>query len=54
MDLFIFILGIVAGWLTKIPFLLKWYRELQATKDYRNMKLEERYNKIREEEDGLI
>lgn len=33
------LIGFIIGWLTKIPFLIKWYRELQETKDYKLMML---------------
>ena len=29
-------IGILIGWITKVPLLIKWYRELQETKDYKN------------------
>lgn len=38
----IFIGGILVGWLTKLPFALKWYKEL---KQYKTKKIE-LYNKI--------
>lgn len=33
------IIGIVIGWITKFPLLLKWYRELKRTKEYKRMKM---------------
>ena len=41
MEYFYIILGIIIGWVSKIPFLLKWYRELQQTNDYREMKIQQ-------------
>lgn len=29
-------IGVAIGWITKIPFLIKWYRELKETNDYKN------------------
>lgn len=29
-------IGILIGWITKVPFLIKWYRELKETSDYKN------------------
>lgn len=34
--------GIFLGWITKVPLLIKWYRELQETKDYKDMMLYKR------------
>lgn len=28
--------GVIIGWVMKIPFLWKWYKELKETKDYHN------------------
>lgn len=36
------ITGIVIGWLFKIPFLIKWYRELKKTRGYEEMKRQEK------------
>jgi len=44
------IVGVVAGWITKIPFLMKWYRELRDTKDYQQMRLLKRYEELHPEE----
>lgn len=30
------IIGVIIGWITKLPFLIKWYKELKETKDYKN------------------
>lgn len=35
-DYLYIISGVLIGWATKIPFLLKWYNELKETKDYKN------------------
>jgi len=47
------IVGVVIGWVLKIPFLIKWYRELRRTRSYERMKdlihvkeLEERYAEL--------
>ena len=32
------LVGVVIGWVTKIPFLIKWYRELRNTRDYQEYK----------------
>lgn len=34
------IIGILIGWITKVPFLIKWYRELKETSDYKNRRTE--------------
>lgn len=31
------IIGVVLGWITKVPFLIKWYRDLKKTKEYKKM-----------------
>lgn len=31
------IIGIVVGWVTKFPLILKWYRELKRTRGYEKM-----------------
>lgn len=31
------IVGIGIGWITKVPFLIKWYRELRRTRNYKKM-----------------
>ena len=28
------LIGVVIGWVTKFPLLLKWYKELKSTRDY--------------------
>jgi hypothetical protein len=38
--------GIIIGWLTKIPFLIKWYRELKETRDYQKAMRYKRYIRI--------
>lgn len=30
------IIGILIGWITKVPFLIKWYRDIKETSDYKN------------------
>ncbi len=35
-DIGLLALGIFIGWITKVPLLLKWYRELKQTQDYKN------------------
>lgn len=47
------IVGIGVGWLTKVPFLLKWYKELRKTRSYERMKdmvhveeLRKKYNEL--------
>lgn len=47
------LLGVVIGWVTKFPLLLKWYRELQQTRSYEAMRdkvhfeeMKEKYNKM--------
>jgi len=32
------IIGIVIGWITKFPLVLKWYRELKRTRGYEKMR----------------
>ena len=44
-EIIILVIGIIIGWVTKFPFLLKWYRDLKKTRGY-----EEMSNKIRYEE----
>lgn len=34
------IIGVVIGWITKFPLVLKWYRELKKTRDYQKMKID--------------
>lgn len=36
-----FLLGVLVGWITKFPLLLKWYRELKRTKDYKEAQKQE-------------
>lgn len=31
------IVGVAIGWITKVPFLTKWYNELRETKEYKAM-----------------
>ena len=33
-EYFYLIYGILIGWATKVPFLIKWYKELRSTNDY--------------------
>lgn len=40
------LIGVIIGWITKVPLLIKWYCELKQTKDYKEMKLIDRYNKL--------
>lgn len=47
------IIGIVIGWVTKIPFVLKWYKELKSTRTYeymqdkvRHKEMVDKYNKM--------
>lgn len=35
MTITIFLLGIIIGWITKIPFLLKWYNNFKKNKKAR-------------------
>lgn len=35
-DIGLIVTGIIIGWITKFPLLIKWYRELKETKDYKN------------------
>ena len=30
-------IGLLIGWITKIPFLWKWYRDLKSTRAYERM-----------------
>jgi hypothetical protein len=32
------ITGIIIGWIFKIPFLIKWYKDLKKTRAYEEMK----------------
>jgi hypothetical protein len=41
-----FILGILTGWVVKIPFMIKWYRELKGTSEYKEWKDRKRIEKI--------
>jgi len=34
------IVGVAIGWVTKVPFLIKWYRELRETQNYKNRRTE--------------
>lgn len=36
MNMTYLIIGILIGWITKVPFLIKWYNELKETQDYKN------------------
>lgn len=47
------ITGVFIGWITKVPFLYRWYRELKQTKDYQKARrgvelydMIEKYNKL--------
>jgi len=47
------IYGFLLGWATKIPFLIKWYRQLKKTRAYEKMQdkihvaeIKEKYNKM--------
>jgi hypothetical protein len=40
------IIGIVIGWITKFPLLLKWYNELKATRDYEKAMRYKRYTRL--------
>lgn len=47
------LIGVGIGWITKVPFLLKWYRELRKTKMYQAMnnavhaeEIRRRYNEL--------
>lgn len=42
------IIGIVIGWITKFPLLLKWYRELKRTKEYKRMQDDIHFEEIKE------
>ena len=41
-----FLIGVIIGWVTKFPFLLKWYKELKKTKDYKEMKMHNKYQEV--------
>jgi len=48
MSWLIFLLGVLVGWITKFPLILKWYRELKETRAYEEMMFKKRieeYNK---------
>lgn len=32
------LVGVLIGWVTKVPFLIKWYKELKNTRDYQELK----------------
>jgi len=32
------IVGVIIGWITKFPLVLKWYRELRRTRSYEKMR----------------
>lgn len=32
------IIGIAIGWITKVPFIIKWYRDLKNTRAYEKMR----------------
>lgn len=40
--------GIVIGWIFKVPFLIKWYRDLKKTRGYEEMKRQEHIKKLEE------
>ena len=42
------IIGVVIGWITKFPLLLKWYRELKRTKEYKRMQDDIHFEEIKE------
>lgn len=42
------LLGVLLGWITKVPFLIKWYRELRATRNWERMDLERRVHSAKE------
>ena len=37
-DYWIFGFGVVIGWISKVPLLWKWYKELRETRDYQDRK----------------
>jgi len=41
------LLGVAIGWAFKIPFLIKWYRELRKTRSYELMKNELHYEEVK-------
>jgi len=42
------IVGVLIGWITKFPLILKWYRELKRTKEYKRMQDDIHYQEIKE------
>lgn len=42
------LVGVLIGWITKVPFLIKWYRELRATRNWEMMDLERRVKATKE------
>lgn len=32
------LVGVLIGWVIKVPFLIKWYKELKNTRDYQELK----------------
>lgn len=34
-EIFWLTIGIFAGWILKVPFLIRWYRKLKVTKEYK-------------------
>ncbi len=43
------LLGIVIGWVFKVPFLIRLYKELKATRDYKEMKRQEHIKRLEKE-----
>lgn len=42
------IIGILIGWVTKFPLLLKWYRKIQKTKEYKRMQDDIHFQELKE------
>ena len=42
------IIGIAIGWITKVPFLIKWYRDLRRTREYKRMQDDIHFQEIKE------
>lgn len=47
------IIGVVVGWITKVPLLLHWYKDLKDTKDFQTMRRYKRYLKYFENKKEL-
>jgi len=45
--------GILIGWITKVPFLIKWYRELKRTNAYKDAAQKEMIDKWEKENKKL-